>query len=41
VNIYWFLAFVVTPAMVLALGYGLYLLDERSFRKRQDHTPAE
>jgi hypothetical protein len=40
-NSYWFLAFVVTPATVLAVGYVLYLLDERSFRRRQDRTPAE
>jgi len=26
-------AFVVTPALVLALGYALFLLDVRSFRK--------
>jgi hypothetical protein len=40
VNIYWFLAFVVTPAIVLVLGFGLYQLDERAYRRRRQ-TPAE
>ena len=40
-NTYWFIAFVVTPAIVVVVGYGLYLLDEWSFRRRQKQTPAE
>jgi hypothetical protein len=40
-NEYAIFAFVVTPAIVIVLGYLLYVLDERSFRKRQKQKPAE
>ena len=36
----WFLAFVITPAAVLALGCIAVLLLERGAR-RDRHTPAE
>ena len=34
-NEYWVLAFVVTPATVLALAYGAVLLHERALRRSQ------
>jgi hypothetical protein len=36
----WFLAFIITPAIAVAWGYGLVLLHERSLRKDRKH-PAE
>ncbi len=39
-NEYFILAFIVTPTLVMALGWGAVLLHERSLR-RSDRTPAE
>lgn len=39
-NGYAIFAFVVTPAIVMALAYLLFLLDERSYRKRRQ-APGE
>ncbi len=39
-NIYWVLAFVITPAIVLLIGYVGVLLHERSLDKNRP-TPGE
>lgn len=36
----WVLAFVITPLLVVALGWGAVLWHEHDLRKRRDH-PAE
>ena len=40
-NEFWFLAFVITPAIVVALGWGAVLLHEWDLRRKQGRSPAE
>ena len=40
-NEYWLLAFVITPAIVVALGWGAVFLHEYQSRRQQRLHPGE